>query len=200
MKDNRLTLIPGRTLKQGTGMNIGKKSDEYQKAVTTIEMNREDMDQLGVEDGDTVRIRASGGEAVVHIACRDRSRASLESVAFGLASEGLTNVLALSGDYPKEGYKGRSRGVFDIDSVGLTSLLRDAGERGPSFTIGCAINPFKAIEAALVPQSLKLAMKVRAGADFAVTQIGYDARSWSELLGPSWPASGTGARGRPRWP
>lgn len=127
-------------------------------------------------------IHDMGGEAIVHIACRDRSRASLESVAFGLASEGLTNVLALSGDYPKEGYRGRSRGVFDIDSVGLTALLRDAGERGPAFTIGGAINPFKAIEADLVPQYLKLAMKVRAGAHFAITQVGYDARAWSELL------------------
>jgi len=127
-------------------------------------------------------IHDMGGEAIVHLACRDRSRASLESVAFGLASEGLTNVLALSGDYPKEGYKGRSRGVFDIDAVGLTSLLRDAGERGPRFTIGCAINPFKAVESDLVPQYLKLAMKVRAGADFAITQVGYDARSWSDLL------------------
>ena len=65
-------------------------------------------------------IHEMGGEVVVHLACRDRSRASLQSTAFGLASEGLTNVLALSGDYPKEGFHGRSRAVFDIDSVGLT--------------------------------------------------------------------------------
>ncbi len=127
-------------------------------------------------------IQDMGGEVVVHLACCDRSRAALESIAFGLASEGLTNVLALSGDYPKEGFGGRSRAVFDIDSVGLTSLLRDVSQRGPRFTIGCAINPFKAVEADLVPQYLKLAMKVRAGADLAITQVGYDARSWSELL------------------
>jgi methylenetetrahydrofolate reductase (NADPH) len=127
-------------------------------------------------------IQEMGGEVVVHLACRDRSRAALESVAFGLASEGLSNVLALSGDYPKEGYQGRSRAVFDIDSVGLTSLLRHASQRGPRFNVGVAINPFKALEADLVPQYLKLAMKVRAGADLAITQVGYDARSWSELL------------------
>ena len=91
-----------------------------------------------------------GGECVVHIACRDRSRAALQSTVFGLASEGLTNALALSGDYPKEGFHGRSRAVFDIDSVGLISMLRDAGNHGPSFTIGCAINPFKAVEADLI--------------------------------------------------
>ena len=135
-------------------------------------------------------LRDAGGEVVVHLSCRDRSRASLESVAYGLASEGLTNVLALSGDYPKEGFGGRSRAVFDIDSVGLTSLLRHVSERGPRFNVGVAINPFKAVEADLVPQYLKLALKVRAGADHAITQVGYDVRSWSELL--QWNRNGPG--------
>ncbi len=126
-------------------------------------------------------IHEMGGEVVVHLACRDRSRAALQSTAYGLASEGLTNVLALSGDYPKEGFHGRSRAVFDIDSVGLLALLRDMSGQGPPFTLGCAINPFKAVEGDLVPQYLKLAMKARAGADLAITQVGYDTRSWSEL-------------------
>jgi methylenetetrahydrofolate reductase (NADPH) len=127
-------------------------------------------------------IQEMGGECVVHVACRDRSRAALQSTVFGLASEGLTNALALSGDYPKEGFHGRSRAVFDIDSVGLIEMLRDAGVNGARFTVGCAVNPFKAVEADLVPQYLKLAMKVRAGADMAITQVGYDTRSWSELM------------------
>ena len=127
-------------------------------------------------------IHEMGGQVVVHLACRDRSRAALQSTAFGLASEGLTNVLALSGDYPREGFGGRSRAVFDIDSVGLVTMLRDLSEHGPRFTVGCAVNPFKAIEADLVPQLLKLAMKARAGADLAIAQVGYDPRSWSELM------------------
>jgi methylenetetrahydrofolate reductase (NADH) len=127
-------------------------------------------------------IQGMGGECVVHLACRDRSRAALQSAIYGLASEGLTNTLALTGDYPKEGFGGRSRAVFDIDSVGLISMLRDAGEHGPRFTIGCAVNPFKAVESDLVPQYLKLALKIRTGADVAITQVGYDTRSWSELL------------------
>lgn len=122
-----------------------------------------------------------GGDVVVHLSCRDRSRASLESVAFGLASEGLTNVLALSGDYPREGFGGLSRPVFDIDSVGLLALLTDMASRGGAFTAGAAVNPFKSLEADLVPQLLKLAMKARAGARFAITQVGWDVRSWDEL-------------------
>jgi methylenetetrahydrofolate reductase (NADPH) len=135
-------------------------------------------------------LRDLGSEVVVHLACRDRSRAALQSVAFGLASEGLTNVLALSGDYPKEGFEGRSRAVFDIDSVSLAKMLRHLSENGPRFNVGVAINPFKALEADLVPQYLKLDMKVRAGADMAITQVGYDARSWSELL--QWNQAGPG--------
>ena len=126
-------------------------------------------------------ITEMGSDVVVHLSCRDRSRASLETVAFGLASEGLTNVLALSGDYPKEGFGGLSRPVFDIDSVALLSLLRHVSEDGPRFTAGAAVNPFKSVERDLSPQLQKLAMKAKAGADFAITQVGWDVRSWSEL-------------------
>jgi methylenetetrahydrofolate reductase (NADPH) len=101
-----------------------------------------------------------GGQVVVHLACRDRSRAALQSTAFGLASEGLTNVLALSGDYPREGFGGRSRAVFDIDSVGLITLLRDLSAHGPRFTVAVP-EPLKASRP-IVPSSHP-AMKARAG-------------------------------------
>jgi methylenetetrahydrofolate reductase (NADPH) len=127
-------------------------------------------------------IRDMGGEVVVHLSCRDRSRASLESVAFGLASEGLGDVLALSGDFPREGFGGLSRPVFDIDSVALLALLEHLRSDGAAFNAGCAVNPFKTVEADLVPQLLKLRLKVRAGARFAITQVGWDARSWHELV------------------
>jgi formylmethanofuran dehydrogenase subunit D len=88
MSDTKLILIPGRTMKQGTGMNVGKESDEYQKAVNTIEMNRDDMGRLGVEDGDTVRIKASGGEATVQ--CRGSELpAGMAFIAYGPASSQL---------------------------------------------------------------------------------------------------------------
>jgi methylenetetrahydrofolate reductase (NADPH) len=123
-----------------------------------------------------------GGQVLVHLSCRDRSRASLESLAFGLASEGLTDVLALSGDYPREGFGGLSRPVFDIDSVALLALLAHVGTTGSTFHAGCVVNPFKSVRRDLLPQLLKLALKVRAGARFVITQVGWDARSWHELV------------------
>lgn len=135
-------------------------------------------------------LRAAGAEVVVHVACRDRSRLALQSLGWELAGRGLRNVLAVSGDLPVEGFGGTSRPAFDLDSVGLVDLYRrlDAG-----LVVGVAVDPFKRLESELVPQLLKLALKVRVGAAFVITQVGYDARALDELLriladGPTVPA------------
>ena len=65
----------------------------------------------------------SGKDVLIHLSCKDFNRHGLESEAWSLASEGFQNILALSGDYPAEGYRGRAKSVFDIDSVGLLTLL-----------------------------------------------------------------------------
>ena len=76
MLENML-LIAGRSSKQGTSLNVGKRSDEYQEITTTLEMNREDMARLGLQDGDEVRLRTDVGEAVVR--CRSREPEDLPS-------------------------------------------------------------------------------------------------------------------------
>ncbi len=139
---------------------------------------------------------ALGHDVIVHVACRDRNRNGLQSLGWDLLSRGLTTILAVSGDYPVEGYEGLSRPVFDIDSVGLLSLFRELGEAAVaraaadglpdadahSFFLGCAISNVKRFERELIPQYLKLALKVRSGADYAISQVGYDARKQDELL------------------
>ena len=139
-----------------------------------------------------------GHDVIVHVACRDRNRNAMQSLGWNLLSRGLSTVLALSGDYPADGYEGMPRPVFDIDSVSLLELLRKLGDeatakaieagtdpeaaaRASRFYLGAAIDPFKRLERDLVPQFLKLAMKARAGADYAITQVGYDARANSVL-------------------
>jgi len=143
------------------------------------------------------QVQALGHDAIVHVACRDRSRNALQSLGWELLSRGLTSVLALTGDYPESGYEGLSLPVFDIDSVALLQLYRELGEEAAAkalaadagadadahrFLLGCAIDPYKRVERDLVPQYLKLALKVRTGADYAIAQVGYDARKLAELL------------------
>jgi len=133
---------------------------------------------------------AQGLDVIVNVACRDRSRNALLSLAWELEARGIRNVLAVSGDHPAEGSGGLSRPVFDVDSVGLISLYRglaeepgaDGATRARGFFIGTAVSPFKHLEAEMMLQYLKLELKARAGADFVMTQLGYDARKWDELL------------------
>src|SRR5436189_513610 len=66
-----------------------------------------------------------GQEVIIHLACKDWNRNALESRAWQLGSEGFHNILALSGDYPVTGHRGLAAPVFDIDSVGLISLLSE---------------------------------------------------------------------------
>jgi methylenetetrahydrofolate reductase (NADPH) len=141
-------------------------------------------------------LRELGHDVIVHVAARDRNRNGIQSLGWELISRGLTTVLALSGDYPVDGYEGLPKPVFDVDSVVLLAMLRELGtgavaraaaDGSPepeqhSFFLGCAIDPFKRLERDLVPQLLKLALKRRSGADYAITQVGYDARRQAMLL------------------
>jgi len=139
----------------------------------------------------------SGRDVVINMSCKDYNRNGVESRLWALGSQGFSNVLALSGDYPIGGFNGQAQPVFDIDSVGLLELMSQMNDGLPNqvkgsvgregrlertnFFAGCVVSPFKKLEGELMTQYFKLALKVRTGAKFAITQIGYDSRKTSEL-------------------
>ena len=86
-----MTLIAGRSSKQGTSLNVGKLKDEYREVTSTVEMNTEDMERLGLADGDEVRLRTSVGEVLVR--CKGRKPKDLPSgllfMAYGPSSSQL---------------------------------------------------------------------------------------------------------------
>jgi methylenetetrahydrofolate reductase (NADPH) len=137
----------------------------------------------------------AGKEVVIHLTCKDLNRNGLESEAWMLNSEGFHNILAMTGDYPVAGVDGLAKPVFDLDSVGLISLL-DKMNRGlgsgssrasshplakTQFCIGAVTTNFKLREGEVVPQYRKLEKKIACGAQFIINQIGFDSRKISEL-------------------
>lgn len=54
-------LIPGRTAKQGTTLNEGKFTQGYLDETSTLLMCSEDMQRLGVAEGDRVRLSTVQG-------------------------------------------------------------------------------------------------------------------------------------------
>ncbi len=137
-------------------------------------------------------------EVVIHLSCKDFNRNGLESQAWHLASGGFHNILVLSGDYAGTGVNGGAKPVFDIDSVGLLTLLgqMNAGldvtrpgdkkrlQLEPTkFFPGAVVTNFKLHEGETIPQLLKMERKIAAGARFFINQIGYDSRKAHELIG-----------------
>jgi len=64
MTTRRFLMNAGRTSKQGQQINVGKDYDEYQAIVNTVTMHPDDMKELGIANGATIRVRSEyGGEA-----------------------------------------------------------------------------------------------------------------------------------------
>lgn len=129
-----------------------------------------------------------GMDVIVHFTCRDMNRVGMESRALQLGLMGMKNILALTGDFSGRGLGGQGAPVFDLDSVHQQILLGDLSERlarsgdPDGFFSGCAVSPFKKTEGECYAQYAKLCRKLAAGAQFIITQLGYDARKFEELL------------------
>ena len=134
------------------------------------------------------KIFAEGMDVIIHFTGRDMNRIGLESRALQLNMMGMKNILALNGDYVGKGFYGQGAPVFDLDSVSLQKMLTrlsgaiQAAGDPDGFVTGCAVSPFKYTEGEAFAQYAKLHRKVSAGAQFAITQLGYDARKFQELL------------------
>jgi formylmethanofuran dehydrogenase subunit D len=78
----RLTLITGRSTRQGTGVSTGKERSEYKEATGVIELSQTDMAASGLSDGDPVCLTTEFGTADVHCRRADIPQ-GLAFIAFG---------------------------------------------------------------------------------------------------------------------
>ena len=125
--------------------------------------------------------RATGLETIPHLTTRDSSVLGLESQLLGAHAEGIRNVLAVTGDPPEVGDYPGSRGVYEVDAIGLVELMAHlnrgedfngrAIDAATSFHIGVAVNP-SADDLDLELERYR--QKLDAGAHFAMTQIIFD--------------------------
>ena len=136
-------------------------------------------------------------ETIPHLTTRDWSVMGLESMLLGAHAEGVRNVLAITGDPPEVGDYPGARGVYEIDSIGLTRLMTNLNrgedfngrpiDAPTSFFPGVAVNP--------TPDDMEVELerfeqKLEAGAKFAMTQIVFDLEyldRFVERVGGTWP-------------
>jgi len=141
--------------------------------------------------------RVVGLETIPHLTPRDASIAGLESMLLGAHAEGIRNVLAVTGDPPEAGDYPGARGVYEVDSIGLSQMITrmNAGEdyngreidAPTSFFLGVAVNP---AADDLDYELERFQQKLEARAQFAMTQVLFDLsylEAFLERLGGSCP-------------
>ncbi|MDP6180180.1 MAG: methylenetetrahydrofolate reductase [Desulfatiglandales bacterium] len=159
------------------------------------------VDAINVTDNQTAIVRMSslaacsllksaGLDPVLQMVVRDRNRIALQSDILGASAVGIRNVLCLSGDHQSFGNQPQAVGVFDLDSIQFLHVVRtmrdekailggEALSSAPDFFIGAAANPFAD---PLQFRVVRLAKKIRAGADFIQSQCIYNLNRFEEWM------------------
>ncbi len=163
------------------------------------------VDAVNVTDNQTAVVRMSsmaasslliqmGLEPVMQMTTRDRNRIAIQSDLFGATALGIRNMLCLTGDHQTFGDQTDAKNVHDLDSVQLIDCARTMRNEGTllggeekidgeiKLFIGAAANP---ATDPLELQVLRLAKKVRAGADFIQTSCIHDInrfKEWMEMV------------------
>jgi methionine synthase / methylenetetrahydrofolate reductase(NADPH) len=131
----------------------------------------------------------AGMEVIQHYACRDRNLLGMVGDLLGAYGSGIKNILLITGDPPKMGTYPDATAVFDVDSIGLTNVVKSLNRgldlggnplKNPTgFFIGVGVNP-SAVD--LDYEIGRFEWKVKAGAQFAMTQPVFDSKQFIEFL------------------
>ena len=166
------------------------------------------IDCINVPDGPRASSRMSaqvacqliqqqaGAEAVLHFCCRDRNILGIQSELLGAHAVGIRNLICITGDPPRMGSYPGATAVFDVDSIGLVNIVSnlnrglDIGGNSigsqTEFLIGVGVNP-GALN--LDEELQRFEWKIRAGAEFVVTQPVFDLEVLKQFLARIQPAS-----------
>ena len=115
-------------------------------------------------------IREVGIEAMPHIACRDKNVIALKSGLLAAYTEGIRNILAVTGDPIPESEKSHIKSVFNINSMKLIELIKEMNNEhfmNQPYNIGGALNLNVVNPDAEI---LRMKRKVDCGANFFMTQ------------------------------
>lgn len=120
---------------------------------------------------------ASGLVPLLHLAGKDREPQEAVGVIRQALDAGLNNMLLVTGDRIMEPTRpGRTRYHESVVAI------MDAKRLNPDCLVAAAISPFKYREEELANQYLKMAKKINAGANYLVTNCGWDMRKFEELI------------------
>jgi len=176
----------------------GANSEEVRKKAAHL---KGIVDSVNITDNQTAMVRMASWAASIiliqeglepnyQMVCRDRNRLAMQADILGGYALGIRNMLCLSGDHCLFGDHPQAKGVFDIDSMQLISMVKHMRDEGkflsgadldhpPQIFIGAAANPFAEPFEWRVH---RLAKKINAGVDFIQTQCIYNMEKFRKWM------------------
>ncbi|MEK7215041.1 MAG: bifunctional homocysteine S-methyltransferase/methylenetetrahydrofolate reductase, partial [Chloroflexota bacterium] len=159
------------------------------------------VDCINIGDSPMARVRMSatamavliqqqvGLETIIHFTTRDRNLMAIQSELIGAHALGVRNVIALTGDPPRVGDYPNATAVWDVDSVGLISILTKLNQ-GSDFSGNSIARPTNYCIAAAVTATApdrarekeRLRRKIEAGAHLVMTQPLYTSEDLDRFL------------------
>ncbi len=174
------------------------KGAGIKKLIKNAELLKPHVDAVNITDCQRALVKMSslaacrvlldvGVEPVFQLTCRDRNGIALQSDLMGAGALQIPNVLCLTGDPVKVGDSPNSKSVFEVEAVGLLSILRklqggtdNSGQKmnaATKFFVGAVVNPTTKSN-----QLDRMTKKIESGAKFFQTQANYDLDDFALFL------------------
>lgn len=179
----------------------GADSADAAEFVDAARVIAEVVDIVSITDHSGANIHMGNIGASAHLAqagipimptfsCRDRNRLALQGDLLAIASHGVRNVLIVTGNHVAVGDSPDATPVFDLDGprfIAIADRLRNTGQLHngrqvdvkPDLYLGSVAHPFAPPYDDRPRQAVR---KVRAGADFIITQHIFDLPRWRDFL------------------
>ncbi|TCB34834.1 methylenetetrahydrofolate reductase [Acinetobacter sp. ANC 4910] len=111
---------------------------------------------------------------ILHFSGKGRDIADFNEFIRAAQVHGYSNVLLLTGDKLKHHQNGQDINFSRTRYLESVNAVMQSKKLAPEIKVGVALNPFKYTKAEHDAQYYKLDKKVLAGADYVVTQLGFD--------------------------
>lgn len=73
LKEEKFTLITGRTIKQGMASVSGKKNENYRKETAYVQLSSSIMEKYDIQEGEEIILKSDAGSAEVECRAADLS-------------------------------------------------------------------------------------------------------------------------------
>jgi 5,10-methylenetetrahydrofolate reductase len=182
---------------KGTDLtDLLQKAQSLKNIVTAFNLTESHAARMSMDPVAAAHVLLDHGiEPIVQMTSRDKNRIAIQASMLGAAALGISNILFMGGDPPKNGDHPDAKPVFDLFSSQLleaAQALRSGTDltghhlRGtPELTVGAVFNP----GASDVSDEIEnLRRKEDGGAEFFQTQAVFDPVAFEQFMDKARPA------------